>query len=757
MAILKKVFHNLKATRDLLLLRTSGLFDKDWYLKNNPDVEQAKVSPLVHYYRHGGLEGRDPGPKFSSSWYLDTYADVRTAGINPLLHYLKNCRPEGRKQHNKEVTIKSILYRPGNEPSFSIPDQAIRAQFRPELKNWNGYQELIVLKDEKLWIVKNYQDPEMVKRELLVYFLARGLVNAAEVKSLSLEDCHELVKLDLLPQNASPYNTLIVRLAQGYSIDELPQKNFDSAMASEFVFSLWVRRRDPDHYNRAYTKEGIPVFFDLNCSLNDEYNLKSGMPDIDKFFANHNYGLAGSWRVRERGNIPLINSFLREDPYEYGYDFFDNIEDFKDAIDVTAERIIAQKHDLRDLVKKAGYSGEEIEALTTFIATTKKTLSDDVKKMLKVIFSEPPFNTQHSGMHKRMNASNRNWLNSINEQIGFYQKSNRKIRTDLNFPWSLVDNEIKLSRQLLDRNTEQVLWWINCNAERLWESRSLLNDELSKIIFDSTLVLRSTGFQKFFFPRINFDDIIEIVDENPFSYSGLPEHILGIPLNIFDIRWIGLPHAIPIKIICCREDLFLLNRYRQYLIRRNSFDIFLSPGDIVLDCGACIGDVSLIFAGLVGIRGEVHTFDPVPLHGRYCRLQASLNPSLAHVFHVNDLAVGDRMCVKSGDKSDSDIIEPSGLAINQYTSTSLDEYANSKLSRVDFIKMDIEGAEMDAIDGASKIIREFKPRLAISVYHKPDDLWEIPIKLKSINPGYELYFGHHSPVLWESVIYAVQR
>jgi hypothetical protein len=69
--------------------------------------------------------------------------------------------------------------------------------------------------------------------------------------------------------------------------------------------------------------------------------------------------------------------------------------------------------------------------------------------------------------------------------------------------------------------------------------------------------------------------------------------------------------------------------------------------------------------------------------------------------------------------------------------------------------MDIEGAEMSALEGASQVIREFKPRLAISAYHKPEDLWEIPQKLKAQNGNYRLFFGHHSPITWESVYYAV--
>lgn len=145
-------------------------------------------------------------------------------------------------------------------------------------------------RDEKLWVIRNNRHHEKIQRELLVYSLTKGLVNAAEVKTLSFENCNELMNLDLLPKNASPYNTILIRLAQDYSLDELPQKDLDSAMAGEFVFSLWVRRRDPDHYNRAYTKEGIPVFFDLNACLNTHLDFEKDLTDIDHFFVNPNYG-----------------------------------------------------------------------------------------------------------------------------------------------------------------------------------------------------------------------------------------------------------------------------------------------------------------------------------------------------------------------------------------------------------------------------------------------------------------------------------
>jgi hypothetical protein len=81
---------------DLALIRTSELFNKAWYLANNPDVAQLNMDPALHYLRHGGFEGRDPSPYFYSNGYLDSYPDVRAAGINPLLHYLKYGKKEKR-------------------------------------------------------------------------------------------------------------------------------------------------------------------------------------------------------------------------------------------------------------------------------------------------------------------------------------------------------------------------------------------------------------------------------------------------------------------------------------------------------------------------------------------------------------------------------------------------------------------------------------------------------------------------------------
>ena len=74
---------------------------------------------------------------------------------------------------------------------------------------------------------------------------------------------------------------------------------------------------------------------------------------------------------------------------------------------------------------------------------------------------------------------------------------------------------------------------------------------------------------------------------------------------------------------------------------------------------------------------------------------------------------------------------------------------------IDFIKMDIEGAELLALAGAKKSIEKNRPILAISYYHKPDDIWKIPLWLSEHCDNYKFYLRQHHYNSFESVLYAV--
>jgi len=83
----------------------------------------------------------------------------------------------------------------------------------------------------------------------------------------------------------------------------------------------------------------------------------------------------------------------------------------------------------------------------------------------------------------------------------------------------------------------------------------------------------------------------------------------------------------------------------------------------------------------------------------------------------------------------------------------LDDILNGE--EVTFIKMDIEGSELNALKGAEQTILKYRPRLAISVYHKPEDIWEIPSYILSLHKDYKLYLRHYSSWGNETVLYAI--
>ena len=83
---------------------------------------------------------------------------------------------------------------------------------------------------------------------------------------------------------------------------------------------------------------------------------------------------------------------------------------------------------------------------------------------------------------------------------------------------------------------------------------------------------------------------------------------------------------------------------------------------------------------------------------------------------------------------------------------SIDHVLNGE--RATFIKMDIEGSEYQALLGAEQTIKKYHPRLAISLYHKPEDVLEIPYLIHKMNPDYRFIIRHYASNMTETVLYA---
>jgi FkbM family methyltransferase len=78
-------------------------------------------------------------------------------------------------------------------------------------------------------------------------------------------------------------------------------------------------------------------------------------------------------------------------------------------------------------------------------------------------------------------------------------------------------------------------------------------------------------------------------------------------------------------------------------------------------------------------------------------------------------------------------------------------------AKPNWIKMDIEGSEIEAILGARDVIMKYSPVLTIAIYHKPYDLWDIPLLINEINPDYDMYIRAHGDFTTEVVLYCIPK
>ena len=89
------------------------------------------------------------------------------------------------------------------------------------------------------------------------------------------------------------------------------------------------------------------------------------------------------------------------------------------------------------------------------------------------------------------------------------------------------------------------------------------------------------------------------------------------------------------------------------------------------------------------------------------------------------------------------------------SSTILHELQNSDIPT--FIKMDIEGSESLTLYGCRELIKKYCPKLAVSVYHRPEDILDLMNLILRYNNNYKFYLRHYSYVDWDTVLYAVPQ
>lgn len=260
------------------------------------------------------------------------------------------------------------------------------------------------------------------------------------------------------------------------------------------------------------------------------------------------------------------------------------------------------------------------------------------------------------------------------------------------------------------------------------------------------LPLNTPGYWKL------FDKVKEITDYEDMIDPGF----LHFNLNRTVLKSLGYP----IDFYFSEAGVITNFIIEQYAYKEGDRNLVTAEyGETVLDIGGCWGDTALYFASKVGPKGKVFSFEFIPGNIRIHNINTDLNPELSKNIRLIKNPVSDvsDLIVYYEDKGPSSRIsfEPFLEQTGEVKTISIDDFVNrNEIQRVDFIKMDIEGAEYASLKGAEQTIRKFKPKLAIAIYHSMDDFVNIPRWISDLNLDYKLHIGHYTIHMEETIIFA---
>jgi len=185
--------------------------------------------------------------------------------------------------------------------------------------------------------------------------------------------------------------------------------------------------------------------------------------------------------------------------------------------------------------------------------------------------------------------------------------------------------------------------------------------------------------------------------------------------------------------------------------------IRLEENEVFIDAGSHNLETSLELKNRCPNLKKVLAFEPDPENYKQCiqkKEQTSFNEAEIFPFgtwsHKDTLYFSSKGMGSSIKNENESLLTIDVVAIDDIISTS----CKTPL-QITYIKMDVEGAELESLKGAKDVIQRDKPKLAICIYHKPEDMVTIPLYIKEIVPGYKLYVRHHSNSIYETVLYAI--
>ncbi len=181
------------------------------------------------------------------------------------------------------------------------------------------------------------------------------------------------------------------------------------------------------------------------------------------------------------------------------------------------------------------------------------------------------------------------------------------------------------------------------------------------------------------------------------------------------------------------------------------FDVFYpEEKEVFVDGGGYNGNTVLDFISWTeGKFGKVYSFEPTAEMSKIIRER--IREEQVKDVVVYEYALWNRnenLCFWE-DGSGSRVEKLGELMVKGIP---LDDVVQNE--KISFIKLDVEGSELAALEGAKNTITKYRPKLAICIYHKPEDILEIPAYILELVPEYKFYIRHYTSFIWETVLYA---
>ncbi|MEI6528165.1 MAG: FkbM family methyltransferase [bacterium] len=202
------------------------------------------------------------------------------------------------------------------------------------------------------------------------------------------------------------------------------------------------------------------------------------------------------------------------------------------------------------------------------------------------------------------------------------------------------------------------------------------------------------------------------------------------------------------------ESLVYENPFYESEGNYENFGAKMKKGDYVIDAGANIGMFSIIASDKVGEDGKIFAFEPLPEVSAV--LRENIDANGCNNIYIEEKILGNvnkkvdfYYNLEENYNASSTINKGGSDKVVKLQQITLDQYIkDNNITRLDFIKADIEGAERDLISGAEEVIKKFKPKISIRTYHLPDDPEVLFGMIKKYVPEYNIVLDKKTLYAW---------